>query len=125
MVTKEDIKRRGYDLTADGRLNIGDFNTIDDAVNEFIESCCNMIWSLIEKHRGVEWTEAFKSDMARTDLTDNALLIQNGLKKALIEQVIFIYENGDVSANAIKDDGKRSLSPKAVTKLYNIGIIKF
>ena len=39
--------------------------------------------------------------------------------------IVFIYENGDVSANAIKDDTKRSLSPKALNKLYNFGIIHF
>ena len=61
----------------------------------------------------------------RDDLNDMALLCKNALKKAMLEQVIFIYENGDISANAIKDDTKRAISPKALNKLYNFGIIHF
>jgi hypothetical protein len=63
--------------------------------------------------------------MLRDDLSDMALLVKNALKKAMLEQVVFIYENGDISANAIKDDTKRSLSPKALNKLYAFGIIHF
>lgn len=124
LVTIEDVRSRGYDLLADGRLNQGDFLTIEDSANQFIEECCDMIWALIEKHRGIKWCEEFKKDMMLDDLTDTALLCKFALKKAMLEQVIFIYENGDVSANAIKDDTKRSLSPKAVSKLYNFGILR-
>lgn len=125
LVTIEDVRSRGYDLLADGRLNQGDFATIDDTAMQFIQECCDMIWGVIEKHRGFKWTEWFKQDMMRDDLNDMALLCKNALKKAMLEQVIFIYENGDISANAIKDDTKRAISPKALNKLYNFGIIHF
>lgn len=125
LVTIEDVRSRGYDLLADGRLNQGDFATIDDTAIQFIQECCDMIWAVIEKHRGFKWTEWFKQDMMRDDLNDMALLCKNALKKAMLEQVIFIYENGDISANAIKDDTKRAISPKALNKLYNFGIIHF
>ena len=125
LVTIEDVRSRGYDLLADGRLNQGDFATIDDTAIQFIQECCDMIWAVIEKHRGFKWTEWFKQDMMRDDLNDMALLCKNALKKAMLEQVIFIYENGDISANAIKDDTKRAISPKALNKLYNFGINHF
>ena len=125
LVTIEDVRSRGYDLLADGRLNQGDFATIDDTAIQFIQECCDMIWAVIEKHRGFKWCECFKQDMMRDDLNDMALLCKNALKKAMLEQVIFIYENGDISANAIKDDTKRAISPKALNKLYNFGIIHF
>lgn len=125
LVTIEDVRSRGYDLLADGRLNQGDFATIDDTAIQFIQECCDMIWAVIEKHRGFKWTEWFKQDMMRDDLNDMALLCKNALKKAMLEQVIFVYENGDISANAIKDDTKRAISPKALNKLYNFGIIHF
>lgn len=125
LVTIEDVRSRGYDLLADGRLIQGDFATIDDTAIQFIQECCDMIWAVIEKHRGFKWCEWFKQDMMRDDLNDMALLCKNALKKAMLEQVIFVYENGDISANAIKDDTKRAISPKALNKLYNFGIIHF
>lgn len=123
LITINDVRSRGYDLLADGRLNQGDFETIEESANQFIEECCGMIWSLIEKHRGVKWCEYLKQDMMREDLNNMSLLVKNALKVAMLEQVIFIYENGDISANAIKDDTKRAISPKALTKLYNFGIL--
>lgn len=126
LITIDDVRSRGYDLVADGRLNQGDFITIEDSANQFIEECCDMIWDLIEKHRGFKWTEHFKQDMLRDDLEDNlALLYQETIKKIMLEQIVFIYENGDITANAYKDDTKRAISPKALNKLYNIGILKF
>lgn len=125
LITIDDVRSRGYDLLADGRLNQGDFATITDSAEQFITECCDMIWAVIERHRGVKWCESFKQDMMRDDLNDMALVCKNALKKAMLEQVIFIYENGDISANAIKDDTKRAISPKAINKLYNIGILNF
>ena len=43
LVTIEDVRSRGYDLLADGRLNQGDFATIDDTAIQFIQECCDMI----------------------------------------------------------------------------------
>ena len=124
MVTINDVRSRGYDLLADGRLNQGDFETIEASANQFIEECCNMIWSLIEKNKGFKWCEHFKQDMMRDNLEDDmAKLYQKVMRGVMLEQVIFIYENGDINANAIKDDTKRSISPKALTKLYNYGIL--
>ena len=124
MVTINDVRSRGYDLLADGRLNQGDFETIEASAEQFIEECCNTIWSLIEKNKGFKWANKFKEDMMRDDLTDDmAILYQKVMRGVMLEQVIFIYENGDINANAIKDDTKRAVSPKALTKLYNYGIL--
>ena len=60
----------------------------------------------------------------RDDLQDEmAKMYQNVMRGVMLEQVIFIYENGDVNANAIKDDTKRAISPKALSKMYNYGIL--
>lgn len=122
-ITIEDVKTRGYDLTKDGALLIGDFLTIQDSANQFITECCDMIWGLIEKHRGVEWTNLFRKDMESENLSGNALTYQDMIKKVMLEQIVFIYENGDSNASAIIDVNKRAISPKVITKLYNYGII--
>ena len=62
--------------------------------------------------------------MESQSLTGNALRYQEALKKVMLEQIVFIYENGEINASATKDDTKRSISPKVITKLYNYGIIK-
>ena len=123
LITIEDVKTRGYDLTKDGALLKGDFLTIQDSANQFITECCDMVWGLIEKHRGVEWTTKFKQDMESDNLSGNALTYQNIIKKVMLEQIVFIYENGDSNASAIIDVNKRAISPKVITKLYNYGII--
>lgn len=126
LITIQDVKGRGYDLTADGRLNQGDFETIEKAAEQFIDECCNSIWGLIEKHRGYLWTIKFKEDMQSNidkESNEKAYYIQQGLKAALLEQVIFIYENGDANASSIKDDTRKAYSTKALSKLYNIGIL--
>lgn len=126
LVTINDVRSRGYDLLADGRLNQGDFLTIEDSANQFITECCDMIWALIEKHRGIKWCEQFKLDMTNEEETNSIITYyKEAMRKVMLEQVVFIYENGDISANAFKDDTKRSLSPKALNKLYNIGILQF
>ena len=126
LITIQDIKSRGYDLTADGRLNQGDFETIEEASEQFIDECCNSIFGLIEKHRGYLWTMKFKEDMSNNidkEQNENAYYIQQALKSALLEQVIFIYENGDANASGIKDDTRIAISPKAINKLYNCGLL--
>lgn len=123
LITIEDVKTRGYDLTKDGALLKGDFLTIQDSANQFINECCDMVWGLIEKHRGVEWTTKFKQDMESDNLSGNALTYQDMIKKVMLEQIVFIYENGDSNASAIIDVNKRAISPKVITKLYNYGII--
>lgn len=123
LITIEDVKTRGYDLTKDGALLKGDFLTIQDSANQFITECCDMVWGLIEKHRGVEWTTKFKQDMESDNLSGNALTYQDMIKKVMLEQIVFIYENGDSNASAIIDVNKRAISPKVITKLYNYGII--
>lgn len=123
LITIEDVKTRGYDLTKDGALLKGDFLTIQDSANQFITECCDMVWGLIEKHRGVEWTNKFKQDMESNNLSGNALTYQDMIKKVMLEQIVFIYENGDSNASAIIDVNKRAISPKVITKLYNYGII--
>lgn len=123
LITIEDVKTRGYDLTKDGALLKGDFLTIQDSANQFITECCDMVWGLIEKHRGVEWTNLFRKDMESNNLSGNALTYQDMIKKVMLEQIVFIYENGDSNASAIIDINKRAISPKVITKLYNYGII--
>lgn len=126
LVSIDDIKKRGYDLKADGRLLQGDFATIEDSANQFIEECCDTVWGLIEKNRGFKWTQLFKKDIENETLKDELLdLFKERLKEAMVEQVVYIYENGDYNASGIIDATRRANSPKMLNKLYNIGIMRF
>ena len=123
LITINDVKTRGYDLLKDGALIQGDFATKEDSANQFIEECCDMVWALIEKHKGFKWVEQFKLDMENQTNSIISYYKEN-MKKILLDQIVFIYENGDSNATALKDENKRVYSPKVIAKLYNLGILK-
>ena len=118
--TNEDLVPRGYDLYADGVLEDTHFKSRTDAVNDFCENSFNIVKKLIEKYRGIAWTDAFLVDMKRTDLTGMAKKFQDSFKAALIEQCIYTYDNGDASAN--KYVGESHYAPKAVEALWGLVI---
>lgn len=120
--TKEDLRVRGYNLEADGVLDISHFDTLEDAINDFMDNTLRAVYNLFVQYRGRKWTDAFFDDMTQENLSGTALDYQERLKRALIEQAIFIYDNGDSNANASYDDraSKSELSPKAVAELWDI-----
>ena len=115
--TKEQLAKRGYNLEADGVLETSHFATVEDAIDDFMNDAFDTIYHLIEAYRGEEWTEAYFTDMAQTDLSLVARKWQQCLNRALIEQAIFIYDNGN--PNATFNDGRSPYAPKAVEQLWH------
>lgn len=115
-ITKEDLVPRGYIFDNDNVLDITHFNSKEDAIDDFMQNAFDIIEGLVVEYRGREFADAFFTDMKRDDLTGKALEIQNRLKKALIEQNIYTYDNGDSEAS--KYVGEKPYAPKAVKLLW-------
>jgi len=121
-ISKEQLRKRGYNLESNGVLDISHFDSLDDAIDDFCNGALNQLYELIAKYTSRAWADAFLSDMARKDLVNTiALEYQELFKDALIEQIIYVYDNGDSSATSDNQDRKdRSpYSPKAVEKLWD------
>ena len=120
--TKEDLRKRGYDLEADGVLDTSHFNSKEDAIADFMDNTLRAIYNLFVEYRGRKWADAFFSDMKNTDLTGIPLEYKELLKRALVEQAIYIYDNGDSNANASNDDraNKSPYSPKAIAEIWDV-----
>lgn len=115
-ITKEDLVPRGYILDDDNVLDTTHFHSKQDAIDDFMQNAFEIIEGLVVEYRGREFADAFFTDMKRDDLTGKALEIQNRLKKALIEQNIYTYDNGD--SDASKYVGEKPYAPKAVKLLW-------
>lgn len=125
-ITSEDVKKRGYDLSLEGKLNQGDFNTKDAAIADFLQECFDSIYNLIELYKGPAWAELFFEDMSKEidrATNPNAYRIQQALKWSILEQTIFIYDNGDVRTSAKVEIDKLGYSPKAVDKLWKHNLL--
>lgn len=124
-LTYEDIKSRGYDLKVTGRLNQGDFETIEEAIDDFIREVVDGIYNLIASYRGNCWTRAFFEDMENItdDSHPNAIIMNETLKWAILTQAIFIYENGDKEALSKVDIERVGFSPKVIRRLWE-GILR-
>ena len=112
----QDLVKRGYDLSADGVLDISHFQSVEDAIDDFCQNAFEVIYNLVEKYRGQAWCYAFFTDMKRNDLSGEALVFQDRLKKALIEQCIYIYDNGDTQATF--NENLSPYSEKAVSAMW-------
>ena len=122
----DDICARGYDLKAPGRLNQGDFISIDVAVDDFLQEIFNSIYDLVESYKGKKWTRLFFEDMSSSidkEQCPIAYGMQETLKWALIEQTVFIYENGDVMTSGKIEPDKVSYSQKVIRKLWNSNLL--
>ena len=121
-VRLEELKKRGYDFNTDGVLDSTHFDNVEDAVDDFMQNSCKVVYNLIKDYRGREWTNAFFEDMKQTDLTGKALEYQECLHDAIIEQAIFTYDNGDSQSSASNEERKynTAYAPKAVSELWDI-----
>lgn len=115
--TKEDLAKRGYNFEQDGVLETSHFASREDAIDDFMNDAFDTILHLIEDYRGEHWAEAYFTDMASTELDGTALKWKKSLNKALIEQAIFIYDNGN--PNATFHDGRSQYAPKAIEALWH------
>lgn len=124
--TYEDILYRGYDLKADGRLNSGDFATKESAIDDFLQENFNSVYDLIESYKGREWTKKFFLDMQediKEDVHPRTYELKQILKWSLMEQTIFIYENGDIMTSAQIQPDKIGYSPKVIRKLWSNNLL--
>ena len=121
------FKERGYDLKVKGRLNQGDFATIDEAVDDFLKSCFENLYNLIESYRGITWTKMLFEDMSQdlANESEQSQIYQEVIKWAVLEQAVFIYENGDINSRAKKDIEYVGYSPKVTRKLWSYGILRY
>ena len=122
-VSASELDKRGYQLDKDGVLATEHFQTVEDAVDDFMQNSFDIVQELVRNYRGRKWTDAFYEDMKKTDLTGKALEFQEALKEAIIQQAIYTYDNGDVSASAYK--GESHYAPKAVSVLWGLVIGNF
>ena len=121
-ITLEELRKKGYNLKADGVLDITHFDNVDDAVDDFLNTTSKIVYNLIKEYRGYKWTDAFFNDMKQTNLTGVALEYQQALHNALIEQAIFTYDNGDSQASANNEERSynTAYAPKAVSELWEL-----
>jgi hypothetical protein len=122
-VSASELDKRGYQLDKDGVLATEHFQTVEDAVDDFMQNSFDIVQELVRNYRGRKWTDAFYEDMKKTDLTGKALEFQEALKEAIIQQAIYTYDNGDASASAYK--GESHYAPKAVSVLWGLVIGNF
>lgn len=120
--TKDNLRVRGYNLESDGVLDRSHFDSLDDAVDDFMDSTFRIIYNLFVEYKGREFANAFFTDMARNDLTGKALEYKERLNRALIEQAIFIYDNGDSEADSNNQERsyRSPYAPKSVKELWDI-----
>lgn len=119
-ITKLDMRKKGYDLEADGVLDVSHFATIQDAIDDFLDETVRTIYNLVIAYRGREFADNFFTDMTLDDLSGKALDFQQRLKRACLEQAIFNYDNGDVEATYQEDKYKSPYAPKAVKELWDL-----
>lgn len=131
VITREDITakltKRGYNLFDNGVLDTSHFATLEDAVDDFLQSCTDSLNDLITTYRGKAWTDKFLEDMSISGMTNPSTKQQeyhDEYIRALLEHCIFTYDNGDANASALKDNPNEPYSPKAVQILWNMRILR-
>lgn len=117
-----DLRKRGYNLEQESVLDRTHFDNLEDAINDFMFNVVQSIYNLFLSYHSREVTDAFFEDMKSDDLTGKALDFKQRLKLALIEQAIYIYDNGDSNtASYNQERQERSpYAPKAVAELWDI-----
>ena len=131
IITRDNITtkltKRGYNLNDNGILDTVHFATLEDAVDDFLQGCTDSINDLITTYRGKVWTDKFLEDMSISGMTNPTTKQQeyhDEYIRALIEHIIFTYDNGDANASALKDNPNNAYSPKAVQILWNMNILR-
>lgn len=119
---KEDLRKRGYNLEANDVLDASHFDTLEDAIDDFMNNSLRAIYNLFVEYKGRKFADAFFTDMARDDLSGNAKDFKNRLNRALVEQAIFIYDNGDANAQSGYEEryDRSPYAPKAIAEIWDI-----
>lgn len=117
---------KGYDLKLPNKLNQGDFATIEEAVEDFIDEIVDKVFMLIAKRNTVEWTTKLFQDMDSeidSAIYPKAYQMQQLLKEALVYQALFIYDNGDKDELSKVDVERVGFNPKTLDKLLLMGVL--
>jgi len=122
----EKLAVRGYDLYT--ILDTTHFRKTEDAIDDFLATVFDSVYEMIDGYRGKKWCEAFFEDMSiegMTGVTDSDQIETNEwLIKALVEQAIFLYDNGDSDASSSKEKTNNPYSEKTVRILWNHYILR-
>lgn len=122
----EKLAVRGYDLYT--ILDTTHFRSTEDAIDDFLKTTFDSIYGLIESYRGKRWCKLFFEDMSiegMDSVTDENQIEKNeALIKTLVEQGIFLYDNGDSDAIASKEKENNPYGEKAVRILWDNDILE-
>ena len=94
-ITLDDIKNEtGYDLTK--RLEQGDFNSMQEVADNFMQDQFEEVTSLISSKMGTIWTKNFLQDIL-TDAETEPIVEEMAMafKNALKEHIVYRFEVGD------------------------------
>lgn len=94
-ITLDDIKdEAGYDLTK--RLELGDFNSMQEAADNFMQDQFEEVVNLISSKMGRIWCKNFLQDIL-TDAEIEPIVEEMALafKDALKEHIVYRFEVGD------------------------------
>lgn len=121
LITADDFKDNfGYDLKL--RLNQGNFNTIEDAVNSWLDEACESINQLIMQRRGREFTTKLNLFIAE-DVNSTDELYQ-AMYWAQLYEARFFFENGRPASLSKVDGTIKHHDEQALQILYTYGILE-
>ncbi len=119
----EKMQSKGYDFTDTSVLDGSHFQSQDEAIEDYFQDTFNTIYELVREYRGNKWTELFFEDMSQDVESDiEAARYKDALIKALIEQAVYIYDNGSVEASGEVNPDRHEYAPKAVKALWGLVI---
>ena len=119
----EKMQSKGYDFTDTSVLDGSHFQSQEEAIDDYFQDTFNTIYELVREYRGNKWTELFFEDMSQDVESDlDALRYKDALIKALIEQAVYIYDNGSVEASGEVNPDRHEYAPKAVKALWGLVI---
>ena len=129
IITRDDyvsfLKRKGYDLKAEGVLDSVHFETIEDSVDAFLQDAFDIVYNEVADNRGAYWTRLFYDDMSQEQLSAYALEYKADLKQALVQQAIFMYDNGDSQSDSLIQKDRTHISDKALKILIQRSILRY
>lgn len=126
LLSYDDLKSRGYDLKKPNRLNQGDFYSIDDAVDDFLDEIVMKVYRIIALRKGDQFARHLFEDMNQeinSSKFPNAFNCQMNLKRAILTQAVFIYENGDKEKLSKVDIERTAWDKDALRDLTILGVL--
>ena len=126
LLSYEDLKSRGYDLKKANRLNQGDFYSIDEAVDDFLDEIVMKVYRIIALRKGDQFASFLFEDMNQeinASKFPNAYNCQITLKRAILTQAVFIYENGDKEKLSKVDIERTAWDKDALRDLSILGVL--